>query len=166
MPDSFGLPEASWGSGYGSTWGTGNGLAAASSSSGGSGSMWIQAAGAALSFLGGRNDKKEEAKRSKEEMALDAMYGREKSQFDAEQAYYYKQQERLEKMRGLDQFRQFSTVKNYYPNYQNTNPDPIVIPEKPQYNQGNYGNTTPSKSSSSNSKGSGLFGVVGNALGI
>lgn len=101
--------------------------------------MWAQAAGAALTFFSKNKDEKNKFKQTKQEMALESMYGRENSQFDTEQAYYYQQLKRQEAMRGLDEFRKFSTVKNYAPGYVNTNPGP-VLPDKPTYNTGSYSN--------------------------
>lgn len=100
--------------------------------------MWISAAGAALSFFSSNKKAKEDKKATKEQTLMEISGARQNSQFDAEQAYYYQQLGREEKMRGLDEFRKFSTVQSFAPGYTNTNPNPIVIPTKPEYNQGTY----------------------------
>jgi hypothetical protein len=51
---------------------------------------------------------------------------------------YYKQQDKMEKLRGLDEFRKFSTVQNFAPQYTNTNPNPVTQAVLPQYNTGAY----------------------------
>lgn len=52
------------------------------------------------------------------------------SQFDAEQADYYNQLNRQRKQRGLEQFRQFSTVNQFAPNFSGGN-NPIELPTRP-----------------------------------
>lgn len=54
------------------------------------------------------------------------------SQFDAEQADYYNQLNRQRKQRGLDNFRSFSTVGNFAPNYTQTSTG-VELPKKPNY---------------------------------
>lgn len=55
----------------------------------------------------------------------------ENTQLAAEEAYYYSQLNKQEKMRGLDEFKKFSTVKDFAPTYTNTNPNPITVPAAP-----------------------------------
>lgn len=100
--------------------------------------MWLQAAGAALSFFSASKKSKDDAKAKKEDTLMQISGARQNSQFDAEQAYYYNQLARQEKMRGLEEFRKFSTVQSFAPGYTNTNPNPIVVPTKPEYNKGTY----------------------------
>lgn len=110
--------------------------------------MWVSAIGSGLKFLGGslgaKKKAKQDAKNEKEKIMLESSESRRNSQFDAETAYYYKQLERAGKQRGLEQFRQFSTVKNFAPNYQDTS-KPIEVPVQPVYNQGAYANPTGKK---------------------
>lgn len=68
------------------------------------------------------------------------------SQFEKEQDYRYEQLNRQNKQRGLAEFRKFSTLNSYAPNYQQTNPD-IVVPEartmsdlETEYNASEAGN--------------------------
>lgn len=105
---------------------------------------WVAAAGAALSFISANNKSKQDTKDRKEMSATGAMYDRENTQFDKELDYYYTQLDRQDKMRGLDEFRKFSTVKNYMPNYHDDNPD-VVVPEKPVFNEGQYAPPPPKK---------------------
>lgn len=125
--------------------------------------MWASAAGAALTFFSGRKSEKDKAKQTKENILLEGKVGRENSQFNAEQEYYYRQLARQEAKRGLDQFRKFSTVANYAPQYRDTNPGPI-LPTKPTYNQGQYSDAS-SKKSTSNST-SGLAGLANRVVGV
>jgi hypothetical protein len=99
--------------------------------------MWAAAIGAALSYVGGEKSKKDARRDNQATNAAEAMYNRQQSEFDAEQNYYYQQLEKQSKMRGLDEFRKFSTVQNYMPDYHNDNPGP-VLPEKPEFNEGKY----------------------------
>ena len=141
MANQFGLPDSNYGSGYGSTWGTSNGLSAASASGGGS-MAWITAGASILGSLGASGAAKKKAKLDfKNQQKLNEQGGvisRQNSQFDAQQNYYYHQLDRQEKMRGLDEFRKFSTVKDYAPDYTNTNPAPLNTAVMPAYNAGAY----------------------------
>jgi hypothetical protein len=65
------------------------------------------------------------------------MIARQNAAFEAELRHFYEQLNKQEKKRGLDQFRTFSTVKNYAPDFVDTNPGP-VLPTKPGYNTGEY----------------------------
>ena len=109
--------------------------------------MGFWAAGAmALSSLGSSLSASSAAKKkSKAEIAnmgLEGMLSRENSQFDGELQYYYKQLARQDTQRGLDQFRKFSTVANYAPQFHDTNPG-VVVPTAPSYNTGQYSNVGP-----------------------
>lgn len=102
---------------------------------------WIAAGAAILGSLGSSGAEKKAQKKANEfelkKIGLEGTISRENSQFDAEQNYYYKQLDRQGKKRGLDQFRQFSTVKNFTPNYVANDPQ-IATPVKPTFNQGAY----------------------------
>lgn len=96
---------------------------------------WI-AAGAAL--LGGIGNNQQHSKDQKTNQATE--FGMQElrntgllqnTQLNAEEGYYYSQLNKQEKMRGLDEFRKFSTVKDFAPTYANTNPNPITVPDKP-----------------------------------
>lgn len=111
--------------------------------------MWVAAAGSILGSLGSSGAAKKQAKTDfKNTQKLNEQEGvisRQNSQFDAEQQYYYKQLQRQEAARGLDEFRKFSTVKQFAPEYVNTNPTPILPAEKPVYNQGSFAANKPVK---------------------
>lgn len=98
---------------------------------------WVTAIGAALSFIGSSQEKKADRKENRAMTREEALLQRQNTQFESELDYYYKQLERKEKMRGLDQFKFFSTVDNYAPDFVDTNPGPQV-PEMPQFNKGIY----------------------------
>lgn len=77
---------------------------------------------------------RENAKEDTKEMTEnDARFGAIASQFNAEQDYYYEQLKRKNKQRGLDQFRQFSTVNQFAPNFVGGNTT-ITLPAKPDIN--------------------------------
>lgn len=123
---------------------------------------WITAGATVLSSLGGASSAKKKAKQDyknqKKLTTLEAKLQRQNSQFAAEQDYYYKQLERKGKMRGLDEFRKFSTVKNFAPTYSNDNTGPVV-PVKPEFDQGVYANTK-APATTSNNLGGGLINML------
>lgn len=59
------------------------------------------------------------------------MYDGVLSQFEREQDDYYNQLNRQRKQRGLDTFRQFSTLNQFAPNYTPAAQQEIVVPDKP-----------------------------------
>ena len=75
------------------------------------------------------------------------------SQFNAEQDYYYEQLQRKNKQRGLDQFRQFSTVNQFAPNFIGGN-NTIALPEKPDINKLITANTPAPAATNSSGGGS------------
>ncbi len=102
---------------------------------------WIAGAVAILGSVAKSQQDKAAAKKKKsddtEMTAMGAYLNRLNSQFDAEQDYYYTQLDRQAKSRGLDEFRKFSTVKNFAPDYQNSNKGP-VLPARPIAGEGMY----------------------------
>jgi hypothetical protein len=105
---------------------------------------WMAAVGNILGGIGAggaaKKAAKEEYKRTKKLATLEAMLGRQNNQFDRELDEYYKQLDRQEKRRGLDEFRKFSRMEQIDPNYQNTMPAPTT-PTMPIFNQGQYART-------------------------
>lgn len=96
--------------------------------------VWIAAAatvvGGALSGMGQEKAAKEDRKAQREMTQDSARYEALLSQFEKEQDYYYSQQERANKQRGMEQFRQFSTVQKFAPQYVSTS-TPVAVPTKP-----------------------------------
>lgn len=90
----------------------------------------IAVGGAVISGYAANKKAKEDRKEGRVDTKQAAKYEGLLSQFNAEQDYYYQQLEKREKMRGLDQFKHFSNLKNVDPTYVNTNPGP-VLPDKP-----------------------------------
>lgn len=99
--------------------------------------IWGAAIAAGGAILGGISaEKKAKADRkaanqdrqsaTKESVVFDAL----SSQFEKEQDYYYNQLERQNKSRGLDEYRKFSTVNSFAPQYENTSGG-IIVPDKP-----------------------------------
>lgn len=70
---------------------------------------------------------------TKEMTENDARFGAISSQFEAEQADYYNQLNRQRKQRGLDQFRQFSTMSQFAPEAAGGN-NTIALPNRPDIN--------------------------------
>lgn len=94
------------------------------------------------------------------------------SQFNKEQDYYYEQLARKNKARGLEQFRQFSTVGSFAPNYKATDTTP-VLPNKPDIDkmlnpetQGSGGGGGGGKITDKIAKMDPLTGAINKALGI
>lgn len=102
---------------------------------------WIAGAAALIGGIAqsaaAKKDKKDSQAHDTEMSEKGAMYQRENAQFDSEMEYYYAQLGRANKQRGLDTFRNMSTVKNYMPHYVSNDPR-IVLPDKPVFNKGIY----------------------------
>jgi hypothetical protein len=102
---------------------------------------WIAAVVGVVGAIGSAEAaKKNQQNANKAQAGLtesEAKWQRENSMFDAQQQYYYQQLDKQEKMRGLDQFRKFSTVSNYTPDFHDDNPGPIV-PDQPMFDRGIY----------------------------
>lgn len=81
-----------------------------------------------------REDRKNAKEDRKEMTRDDAKYSSILSRFEAEQEDYYNQLNRQRKQRGLAQFRQFSTVNQFAPQYLGDNTE-IVVPERPDINK-------------------------------
>lgn len=90
----------------------------------------IMVGGAVLSGVAANKKAKEDRKEGRVDTKQAAKYEGLLSQFNKEQDYYYQQLEKREKMRGLEQFKHFNTMKNIDPTYTNTNQGP-VLPDKP-----------------------------------
>lgn len=90
----------------------------------------IAVGGAVISGVAASKKAKQDKKDTQEMTKQGAQYNAILSQFDAEQEHYYKQLEKGEKLRGLAEFKKFSTMGNYAPTYTNDNTGP-VIPERP-----------------------------------
>lgn len=98
----------------------------------------VMAGGALISGIASskkaKQDRKNAKEDSKEMTEREAQLQAGLSQFDAEQNYYYSQLQRKNKQRGLDQFRQFSTLNQYAPNFIGGN-NQIALPQKPDINK-------------------------------
>jgi len=99
---------------------------------------WIAAGitvgGALLSGIGASKQQKSSQKFQASEARLSderqAKYQAILGQVSKDTDYYYNQLNRKNKQRGLDQFRQFSTLNQYAPNFVGGN-NQIVVPTKP-----------------------------------
>ncbi len=96
----------------------------------------IAVGGAVVSGIAAEKKAKNDRKNANEDRRAatkeEAQYGSVISRFDAEQEDYFNQLNRSRKQRGLDQFRQFSTMNQIAPNYTETNR--IVVPNRPDVN--------------------------------
>jgi hypothetical protein len=90
----------------------------------------IAIGGAAISAYGKNKSEKEARKDAKAATKDEAKYQGILSQFEKEQDYYYNQLERKNRVRGLDQFKQFSRIGALAPEYKAADTTPIV-PVKP-----------------------------------
>ena len=94
----------------------------------------IAVGGSIISGIAAGKAKKKDQQYASEEARLSderqAKYGAILNQFNKESDYYYNQLTRKNKQRGLDQFRQFSTVNQFAPNFVGGN-NTIALPEKP-----------------------------------
>lgn len=97
----------------------------------------ISAGGAILSGVAASKKAKEDRLAAKEDTkeltAYSTRYNAILSQFNREQDYYYNQLAKKNKQRGLDQFRQFSTVNQFAPNFVGGN-NTVTLPSKPDIN--------------------------------
>lgn len=98
---------------------------------------WFAVGGAATSIIGGVLSDKKEKKQRKEDKAFSAeqarlenQYAKEQSKFDADLQYHYNQKARAGRQRGLDEFRKFSTLKDFAPGYTDTS-QRIQVPTAP-----------------------------------
>lgn len=101
--------------------------------------VWIAATvtvgGAAISGYGQQKQAEEDRKNANEDRKAatreEALYGGVLSQFERELDDYYNQLNRQRKQRGLDTFKQFSTLNQFAPNYMPAAQQEIVVPDKP-----------------------------------
>jgi hypothetical protein len=102
---------------------------------------WIAAAvgllGSFASSKAAEADKKDSQKHDFAMTGEEAKNARLNSMFDKEQDYYYQQLDRANKQRGMDLFRERSTITQWDPEHIDPNPR-IVVPERPIYNEGMY----------------------------
>lgn len=110
---------------------------AATSSTGGSNVGWGAIAAAVIGGVASSEaNKKAASGANKNAMALnrtESIYAMQRSAFDAATTHYYDQLDKGERKRGLDQYRKFSTVGGFAPNFHDTNPGPdeAVLPTIP-----------------------------------
>lgn len=77
-----------------------------------------------------KSDKAHEAAMTEEESKLSA----QRTGYESALEEWYTQRERARTQRGLDQFRQFSTMKDFAPQYDPTTEARIVPGDAPDYN--------------------------------
>jgi hypothetical protein len=108
------------------------------------GEIWIAAVvtvgGGVIAGIGAekkdKSDKAHEEKMTKESAALTA----QQTGYESALENYYKQKDRFETQRGLDQFRQFSTLDQFAPGVDDQG-GRVAAPVTPEYNS--FAPTTP-----------------------
>lgn len=128
----------------------------------------IAIGGAAISAYGKNKAEKQASKDAKVATKDEAKYQGILSQFEKEQDYYYNQLERKNRVRGLDQFKQFSNIGKFAPGYKTADTTPIV-PEKPDIDKMLNPPSTDTGGGSKKSfieKHDPLTGKINKALGI
>lgn len=106
--------------------------------------IWVAAAitvgGGIIAGVGQEKKDKNDKKYNKEMTEEDYRRTAQQSGYEAALENYYNERARYEKQRGLDQYRQFSTMKNYAPNVDDQS-GRVAAPTMPQYNE--FAPTTP-----------------------
>lgn len=98
---------------------------------------WFAVAGAAVTVIGGAMSDKKAGKDAKAGRAQDQFMqqeehrlGRQDTIFNKQVDEHYIQKERAQRQRGLDEFRKFSTVGSFAPEYQDTSTR-VAVPVLP-----------------------------------
>lgn len=101
--------------------------------------VWVAAATVVVGAASGYAKSKKEQEAAKQAAKDGKIATKEQAEFERQNAAYdyalqdyYKQKDRVGAKRGLDEFRKFSTVQNFAPDYVNTNPGP-VLPTTPDW---------------------------------
>jgi hypothetical protein len=97
----------------------------------------IMVVGAVASSQAAKKKAAAERKANKEDSSAmtleESQYAAQRSGYDAALEDYYKTKDRYEQQRGLDQFRQFSTMGKFAPGMDDQG-GRVVMPESPNYN--------------------------------
>lgn len=110
------------------------------------GAAIVVAGGIASGMAAEKKDKKDK-KYNKEMTEEDYRRQAQETGYEAALDNYYKQKDRYEAQRGLDQFRQFSTIDNYKPGYDVADGQ-LTAPVMPNYNDYKVVEDTPQGGSS------------------
>ena len=106
--------------------------------------IWVAAAvtvgGAVISGMGQEKKDKSDKKFSKEQSEQEARQTAQQTGYEAALQDFYNEKGRYEKQRGLDQYRQFSTMQNFAPGVDDQ-AGRVVMPTAVDYN--NYAPTVP-----------------------
>ena len=145
------------------------------------GELWVAAAvtvvGGAVAGYGAQKKAEAERKANREDASAmtkeESELASQRIGFDAALEDYYSQKQRFETQRGLDQFRQFSTMGQFAPGIDDQG-GRIVLPEAPQYGDfavqeeivQNKNNPKDKKKDSTLTKAMKLHDPLGAALGI
>lgn len=94
------------------------------------GAALVTVAGGVIAGKAAEKKDKGDKAHDKEMTRESARWNAALSEFEAQQADYYSQLQRQRKQRGLDNFRQFSQVGRFAPQYQQAS-EGIVLPNQP-----------------------------------
>lgn len=100
--------------------------------------IWVAAAvtvgGGIIAGIGQEKKDKNDKKYNSAEREANARDTAQQTGYEAALENFYNERARYEKQRGLDQYRQFSTMQNYAPNV-NDQGGRVAAPAMPQYNE-------------------------------
>lgn len=116
----------------------------------------IVVAGGIASGMAAEKKDKADKKYNKQMTEEDYRRNAQETGYEAALEDYYKQKDRYQAQRGLDQFRQFSTIDNYKPGYDIAD-DQLSAPTMPKYNDFKVVEDTPQGGSSGGGGGSSLL---------
>lgn len=97
--------------------------------------IWVAAAttvvGGYIAGQGAEEQAEDQQNHDRQMTREGARWNAELSSFEAEQEDYYSQLNRQRKQRGLENFRQFSSMGTFAPQYQQATDTTITLPDKP-----------------------------------
>lgn len=103
--------------------------------------MWLQVGGAVLTgIFAGKSEEKKAKRQFKYDWKLQEGSGaieRKNMRYQLELQRYLERLGKQDKERGLREFKKFSTVSSFAPDYQNTTP-PVEVPTLPAPDAGMY----------------------------
>ena len=92
----------------------------------------IMMGGALIGGMGKQKEKEADQKFQAGQTREEAINALKSSEFNAAQDYYYERLGKQNQQRGMNEFRKFSTVRQFNPSYSDSTTD-IVLPNKPNY---------------------------------
>ena len=131
----------------------------------------IMVVGGIASGIAAEKKAKADRKAAKEDKAVDYNKVAQETGYEAALDHYYTQKDKFEQQRGLDQYRNFSTITNYAPGaqkYDGQLTDPVMpnykdfeIPEDPKTSNGGSSSNFSDKVKKVDPLGGALLGGLG-----